>query len=53
MPAGADSCVRTRAGRLVKSVNRLIEFMIQRPVLRSPNIRFGGSSHSIFVGAKE
>jgi len=37
----ADSHVRTRAGRLVKSVNRLIESMVQRPFLKGPNILFG------------
>lgn len=31
---GADDRVRTRAGRLVKSVNRLIESMVQTPLLR-------------------
>lgn len=30
----ADGYVRTRAGRLVKSVNRLIESMVQSPLLR-------------------
>ncbi|KAF7669961.1 hypothetical protein LDENG_00105450 [Lucifuga dentata] len=35
-----DGCVKTRAGRLVKSVNRLIESMIQKPVLRGTNVSF-------------
>lgn len=40
----ADGLVRTRAGRVVKSVNRLIESMVQKPFLRGSNIFFG--SHS-------
>lgn len=40
----ADGLVRTCAGRVVKSVNRLIESMVQKPFLRGSNILFG--SHS-------
>ncbi|XP_066571623.1 uncharacterized protein LOC136760225 [Amia ocellicauda] len=36
--SGSNSHIRTRAGRLVKSVNRLIESMIQKPFQKSPNI---------------
>lgn len=31
---GADGTIRTRTGRLVKSVNRLIESLVQRPFLK-------------------
>lgn len=43
----ADGCVRTRAGRVVKSVNRLIESMVQKPFLRGSNILFGSRSQSL------
>lgn len=44
----ADGHVRTRAGRVVKSVNRLIESMVQKPFLRGSNILFGSCSQSLF-----
>ncbi|XP_024118290.1 uncharacterized protein LOC112139697 [Oryzias melastigma] len=37
---GSDSQVKTRAGRLVKSVNRLIESMVQVPFLKGSNFSF-------------
>jgi len=40
----ADGHIRTRAGRVVKSVNRLIESMVQKQFLRGSNILFGSSS---------
>lgn len=41
-----DGHVRTRAGRVVKSVNRLIESMVQKPFLRGSNILFRSRSQS-------
>jgi len=45
----ADGHVRTRAGRVVKSVNRLIESMVQKPFLRGSNILFGSRSQSLLA----
>lgn len=42
-----DGRVRTRAGRVVKSVNRLTESMVQKPFLRGYNILFGSRSQSL------
>ncbi|KAJ8010391.1 hypothetical protein DPEC_G00074590, partial [Dallia pectoralis] len=39
-----DGNVRTRAGRVVKSVSRLIESMVQKPFLRSSNMLVGSRS---------
>uniref|UniRef100_A0AAV2LR93 ribonuclease H n=1 Tax=Knipowitschia caucasica TaxID=637954 RepID=A0AAV2LR93_KNICA len=40
---------RTRAGRLVRSVNRLIESMVQVPYFKSPPALFGGDTRPVFV----
>lgn len=45
--AESDGQFRTRAGQLVKSVNRLIESMIQRPFVNSSNILHVGPSHTV------
>lgn len=39
--AGQEGPISTRAGRLVKSVNRLIESMVQKPFLKGSHVPFG------------